>query len=362
MFCFSDEKCFEIHLTDGIVQKFEVVEYDRKTYVLKLFEDYHRLKNALESWVAETKGKREQEYQCWIGNMVNSRYDCSNDGLSDFKQNFNGNKDSELCQSSSLYDKFGEFANEIKEHGENNNQTNFLNDCDKSKSEEKLEESNDLVDEMFLGNNEEHQLDFEVEADEKTFLKKKEKNKRKREKRKKKEQEVLQKVEDFGPSIYKCLDENTDEFSDFWTHKEKEFESHIKSQLKKGQVFVYQGQRYAIRKVPKNGLYYGQINDDNEPVGIGQFQSNNIKCFGYFKNGINGIGKWRELTTPNKSQGHGTIYFGMLKMGNRTVKAVCFLIIILNGTLEISKMVKSMVLEKCLILMVIAMKANGRMI
>lgn len=324
MFCFSDEKYFEVHLKDGIIQKFEVVEYDRKIFVLKLLDDYQRLKNVLESWLVESKGTTEEEYQCWIGNIVNSSQDGFNDGLSEFKQNFEGNKEWELDQSSSLFDKFCGFANEIKEHGENNNQTHFLNDNDVCMSEQKLYEANNVVGEKILGD-EEEQLSIEVEGDENVFLKKKEKNKRKRDKRKKKELEVLHKVEDIGPCILRCLENDTyaNEYQCFWGMKEQEFND-IRSQLKKGQVLVSDGKRYGITKVDY-GIYHGQINDDNEPDGYGEFQFNDVVFFGNFKNGINGIGTSRDITCPRGNRYIGDRYFGMFKNGNSNGKGILLL-------------------------------------
>ena len=75
-----------------------------------------------------------------------------------------------------------------------------------------------------------------------------------------------------------------------WLELEKQFTNEIVPNLKKDEIYEIENKRYSIVDT-NGGKYYGQINKDNQPDGLGKiFFSQEIYCFGRFKLGNHGQG------------------------------------------------------------------------
>lgn len=319
-----DEKLFEIHLSDGSVEQFQLMKYDRKKYLQNKKCDYQRLRLVLDKCIEEFGMKTDEEYQFWIDAIVNKNYEGFDDTFATLKMC--DNERESVCDDETLiFEKGFDAKLNYKTQYDNNDLTKLLEDTEGkiSKEFEKIQQEKDegeqcyALAQKFLVLSEEEIQTGDAEMDPNAFKKKK-KKRRTRQDRRKKEQDAIEKEQEALEKLQKV--ENPEQY---WTNQEEKFEIEILQFLKKGEIFTQNDKRFTIIEMTPERTYYGEINDKNEPDGLCKISLPDKRYyFGEFQKSI--INRKLEIKSIGKFKHPGhQVYYGEFENFKFNGKGIC---------------------------------------
>lgn len=241
----SVDMFLEIHFDDKKVEKFEIVEYVRKKYILNTKNDYLRLKNLLTSWLEENEVQSDKQYQNWVDEKIY----CSDD---------KDNGENLINQLKNLQENI-QTVGIIAENPEN---PKVVLDSVKSKQDQSETEENHKDDD-----NVSTTLSEKLKQEKDDIQKKKNKKRRTRKDRRKKEQ------------VTQLLKDEMDKIIREWDNFDAVFDKEITRHLKKpGTIISY------------NGKSYTRTVKDNEDIIHSIFMGGNTNEISFmkikFKNGL----------------------------------------------------------------------------